>query len=249
MPKRRKVPISVNEVDVNSCTTDHRLEILRNLPFFNNLSQNEISEVNKLFKDVHYPSGENIYFSGDRAARLYVIATGTVKLLKYSADGKTILVDVLKQGEFFGNLDPSGEAVHDETAEAQTHSCILNISSANFRTVLEKHPGSALKVLDIVSKRLRESRETIRQLSAQPVENRIAYMLLKLSEKLGEQNEIGLLIQMPLSRRDIAEMTGTTPETTSRIMSKLQDDNIIVTGRKWIAIKNIDYLRNILETH
>jgi CRP-like cAMP-binding protein len=247
--KRRKVPINTNEVDVHSCTIDLRLEILHNLPFFKNLSHDEVTEVNKLFNDVHFAAGENVYFSGDRAVRLYVIATGSVKLFKYSSDGKTVLVDVLKQGEFFGNLDPSGEAVYVETAEVQTPSCILNINSVNFRNILEKYPNSALIVLDIISQRLRESHEMLRQLSALSVENRIFYTLLKLAEKLGEQKEIGLLIQIPLSRKDIAEMTGTTPETASRIMSRLQSENIIETGRKWIAIKNISYLKNLVKSN
>lgn len=247
--QRRRVPINANEVDVHSCTIDLRLGILHNLPFFKILSRDEVSEVNKFFNDVHFAPGENVYFSGDRAARLYVIASGTVKLFKYSSDGKTVLIDVLKHGEFFGNLDPSGEAVYVETAEVQTTSCILNIDSNNFRNILEKYPNSALIVLDIISKRLRESHEMLRQLSAQPVEIRIFYTLLKLAEKLGEQNDVGLLIQIPLSRKDIAEMTGTTPETASRIMSKLQNDDIIVTGRKWIAIKNINYLKRIVESN
>lgn len=247
--QRRRVPINTNEIDVHSCSIDLRLKILHNLPFFKILSHNDISEINRLFKDVHYSAGENVYFSGDRAARLYVIASGSVKLLKYSADGKTILVDILKQGEFFGNLDPSGNSIYFETAEVQTPSCILNINSNDFRDILNKFHNSTLLVLDIIAKRLHESQEMLKQLSAQPVENRIAYTLLKLGEKLGEQKEIGLLIQIPLSRKDIAEMTGTTPETASRIMSKLQNDDIIVTGRKWIAIKNINYLKRIVETN
>lgn len=245
--KRRKTPLNINEIDAHSCSIDLRLKILHELPFFKNLSHEQITEINKLFRDVHYSAGDYVYFSGDKSVRLYVIATGSVKLLKYSGDGSTILVDLLKQGEFFGNLDPTGKAVYFETAEVQTPSCILNINSDDFRQVLEKYPNSGLVVLDIISQRLRESQEMLRQLSAQPVESRIAYTLLKLGEKLGEQTDIGLLIQIPLSRQDISEMTGTTPETASRIMSKLQNKGIIETGRKWLAIKNIAQLKKLIE--
>lgn len=245
MPKRRKTPLEINEVKADSCSWDLRLNILHNLPFFRGLSHGDIGEVNKIFNDVHYSADEIIYHAGDKANRLCVIASGSVKLIKNSAEGHTTLIDILRQGEFFGNLEALGDAVHQETAIAQTPVCILKISSDAFRGILNKYPACALKVLDSISKRLYDAQETIRQLSACPVENRIVHTLLKLGEKLGEQKDVGFLIQIPLSRNDIAGMTGTTPETASRIISQLQKDNVIQTGRKWIAIKDIEKLKEM----
>jgi CRP-like cAMP-binding protein len=76
------------------------------------------------------------------------------------------------------------------------------------------------------------------QLSALPVEQRVALTLLKLGEKLGRENDSGLLIDVPLSRDELAEMTGTTPETVSRILSQLQNQKIIDSGRQWVTILN-----------
>ncbi len=128
-------------------------------------------------------------------------------------------------------------------------SCIIKIDTDNFRKILENHPSASLSVLDILTKRLHEAQEMIKQLSAHSVENRIAYTLLKLGQKLGEQKEIGLLIQIPLSRNDIADMTGTTPETASRIISKLKKEGIIKTGRKWIVIKDMNKLGEMLKSN
>jgi len=97
-----------------------------------------------------------------------------------------------------------------------------------------------------MSKRLKESQERIKQLSANSVENRIAYTILKLGEKLGVENDLGLLIQIPLTRYDIAGMTGTTPETASRIISKFKEVGLIKTGRKWTVITNISELEKKL---
>ena len=247
MESRRKTPLEIHEVEAHMCSSDLRIKILHGLPFFKDLSHEAIVEINKLFHNRHYAAGDTIYFNGDKATRLCVIASGSVKLLKHSADGQDILIDILKSGEFFGNLETFGETVYHETAEAQTNSCILEIGSENFRTILNKYPSTALTVLDIIAERLRIAHEMIRQLSAHSVEQRIAYTLLKLSKKLGEQKEVGLLIQIPLSRYDLAAMTGTTMETASRIMSQLQKQGIIRTGRQWVAITNYEKLKILAE--
>jgi CRP-like cAMP-binding protein len=74
------------------------------------------------------------------------------------------------------------------------------------------------------------------------VERRLAYTLLKLAEKFGQPKELGLLIQVPLSRDDLAEMAGTTTETASRVMSQFQKDGLIDSGRGWVAVTNRDGL-------
>jgi CRP-like cAMP-binding protein len=76
----------------------------------------------------------------------------------------------------------------------------------------------------------------VRLLSVSSVEGRLAHVLLSLGDKLGEQDKVGLLIQLPLGRADLAELIGTTTETVSRMMSQFQKDGLIQTGRRWVAI-------------
>lgn len=249
MKAKRKTPLNYQELSAGSCTHDSRLSILHNLPFFKSLTHDEIKDINNSFNDFKYNTDDIIYMSGDRSSRLCVVAAGSIKLIKQNESGKETLIDILKQGEFFGNLDPFGETCYEETAIAQLSSCVMKIDSDNFRKVLQKHPTASLTVLDIISKRLHEAQEMIKQLSAHSVENRIAYTLLKLAQKLGEQKEIGLLIQIPLSRNDLADMTGTTPETASRIIGKLKSEGIIKTGRKWIVINDIQKLTKKLKSN
>lgn len=83
-------------------------------------------------------------------------------------------------------------------------------------------------------------------ISTAPVDQRIAFVLLKLADKLGEKNEVGLLIQMPLSREDIANLTALTTETVSRAMSQFQKDGWIKTGRQWVAIVQRERLMDLV---
>lgn len=230
------------------CGLDRRLEILGRVPFFAGLSPEDIAAINRRFHEHGYEPGEIIYAAGDPAGRLYVVAAGKVKLLRHSQAGKDVLLDLLIPGEFFGSLAGLGEAEYPDTARAQTTICVLGIGAEDFRSILATYPGVGLKVVDILAARLQEAHERVRQLSALPAEQRIASTLVRLAEKLGERRPEGWLIQTPLSRDDLAEMTGATPETASRVMSQLQKDGLIRTGRQWVAITDRQRLQALAAT-
>lgn len=236
MPERRKIPLEPEKIEPEACSIDQRLEILARVPFFFSLSPAEITRINPLFREQGFEPGEVIYFAGDEAARLYVVAAGKVKLVRHTLSGKDVLLDLLTPGEFFGSLSALGDPNYADTAQAQTTACVLGIGAEAFRSILDGYPAVTLRVLDIMAARLKDAQERIRQLSAHSVEHRIAYTLLKLAEKFGQPGELGLLIGAPLSRDDLAEMTGTTTETASRVMSQFQKDGLIESGRGWVAL-------------
>ncbi len=243
--ERRKSPIDTSRVEPHMCSLEVRLEILGQVPFFAGLEARALEAVNQRFVERGYLPGEIIYFAGDPAERLYVVADGRVKLLRHTPAGKDVLLDMLSPGDFFGSLSSLGENLYAGTAQAHTAACVLSVEAEDFRAILEENPGITLKVLDIVSSRLEAAHEMVRQLSAYSAEQRVAYALLMLSKKLGRPDEVGLLIQTPLSRDDLAQMTGTTTETASRVLSQFQKDGLIESGRQWVAIKDPEGLQAI----
>jgi CRP-like cAMP-binding protein len=236
MATRRSTPLKLEDIEPQMCTIHTRLDILSRVPFFSDLSSQALAEVNQLFHEHGYEPGQPIYYAGDPAARLYVVAVGKVKLLQHTLSGQDVLLDILTPGEFFGSLSVLGDETYPETALAQTMSCILAIAASDFQAILRRYPSVTVTALETVARRLKAAHEMIRQLSAHSVEHRIAAALLKLAEKLGEPQSEGLLIQMPLSRQDLAELTGTTVESASRVMSQFQKEGLIHTGRQWVAI-------------
>ena len=245
--KRRKSPVQVKTTEPHLCSLDLRYKILRMVPFFTSLSDEELQRVNQSFQEKGFDPGDYIYFSDEPARQLYVIAEGRVKLLQHTSIGKDVLLELLIPGEFFGSLIAQNDLVYPETAQAQTAVCALTISSEEFRNVLKLFPSAAIQVLDAVAGRLQSAHETIRQLSGQSAEKKIAYTLLKLAGKLGQPQQVGLLIQTPLTRDELAEMTATTPETASRVISQFQKDGWISTGRQWIALRDENALRVLID--
>jgi CRP-like cAMP-binding protein len=192
-------------------------------------------------------AGQAIYFEGDPATYFYLVSNGKVKLLRHTVLGREVLLDVLQSGEYFGNLASPGEKCYSETAIAQTSGCILQISAEDFAVILNHYPGVTLKVLEVVSKRLEESQEVVKQLSAYSIEQRVAATLIRLAAKMGEPKQKGLLIQLPFSRQDLAAMTGTTVETVSRVMSRLAEAGLISTGRRWVAVSDLAGLEQLVK--
>jgi len=242
---RRHTPLDRDRVPASACTPEHRHQILRRVPFFQDLDDTAIAAINARFRAFAYDADEAIYRSGQSASELHVVADGHVRLVRYAQDGRKVVLDVLALGEFFGGLSLLGDTEYTDIAEAQTDCCVLGIRAAEFRDTLHQFPSVALHVLDYTSERLRAAHETIEGLSAHSVEERIAALLLRLGDKLGEESPEGRLIQMPLSRRDIASMTGTTPETASRILSDFREADLIDSGRQWIALRDVERLMDV----
>jgi CRP-like cAMP-binding protein len=246
MKSRRKSPVNTVTTEPQHCSINLRLKILERVPFFAGLPGKAIEEIYQHFVEVGYQAGDMIYSAGDPAERLFVVADGKVKLLQHAAGGRNVLMDILASGEFFGNVTTLGVMAYPDTALAQTSACVLSIQSEAFRQLLDRHPGLALKALEIMSRRLNDANQRVLQLSSLPAENRIVLALLKLGEKLGVQKENGLLIDVPISRDELAEMTGTTPETASRVMSQLQNSGLIESGRQWVSLTDREGLEGLL---
>lgn len=236
MSIRRKTPVEIETVEPAACSVELRSSILHQTPFFQGLSPAKIAAVNEQFREFGYQPGASIYLSGEKAANLYVVASGQVKLLRHSMSGQDVLLDILQSGDYFGSLTALADDVYPETAVAQTAGCVLAIRVEAFRALLQQYPSAALAVLDVTAKRLHDTQETVRRLSVNSVEQRIAAVLLKLADKLGEITDEGILIQMALSRDDLAQMSGTTTETASRIISQFQKAGLVHSGRQWLAL-------------
>ncbi|REL38599.1 Crp/Fnr family transcriptional regulator [Rhodohalobacter sp. SW132] len=246
MSQKRTTPLESPSIKKHHCTVDVRMEKLGMIPFFQSLDREALQQVNEKFSASHFSAGHSIYEEGDIATLLRVVVYGAVKLSRFTKDGKEILVDMLKPGEYFGSLNELGEDRYSETATAQSDVCILSIGNREFRSVLNTNSSIAVSILDITTKKLTSAREQIHHLTTLSVEKRIAHILLKLCEKFGEKKTVGILLQLPLSRKDLADMTGTSTETASRIMSRFQQEEMITSGRLWVAINDKDALSAVI---
>ena len=230
-----------------NCSIGLRLKILGRLPFFTDLPPSELNSINQRFTSFGFNKDEYIYFTGDPADRIYVVAEGKIKIFQPGFEKRNVLLNILLEGDLFGNLSVFGSSTYPDSAQALTSSCVLSISSQSFGQILEEFPSLVIKSLQIMEKRLIEANKRVFGISTLPVEKRITVTLLTLVEKLGKQTDHGLLIDAPISRDDLAEMTAATPETVSRVMKQFQNNGFIDSGRLWVSILNVDALKKLVE--
>lgn len=245
---RRHTPVeSVNIAPEVHCSIPEQRRLLGQSPFFETLDDDAVVDVQQRFRQHHYHAGDRIQVAGDAATRLCVVAAGMVKVVRPTLDGQDVLLDFVGPGGFFGSLAELGDAVYREDVTAHTNCCVLSTTASRFHEILRAYPAVTLSALSMVATRLNEAQVTIEQLSAYPVEQRIASVLLQLVDKVGRDRTGNGLIQMPLSRQDIADMTGAKVETVSRIMSEFRRSGMIDSGRQWISVIDRDALANIAE--
>lgn len=237
MEERRRIPLRVAEADPHSCTPEVRRHVLGEVPFFAGLDPDELGVVDALCRTDGYQVDQPIYHAGFEATRLFVVATGVVKTVRTSLDGRQTVTDVLGPGDFFGALPALGTERYPDSAWALTPACLLSLGTEDFAAVLDRFPSVARGTLETVGRRLAQTQAALHH-SGATVEARVASALLALADKLGEDWRQGVLLQVPLSREDLAAMTGARTETVSRVLSGWRRQGLVESGRRWVAIRD-----------
>lgn len=203
------------------------VSILRLIPLFVSLSDDELTDIAPMFAQQVVDKDEYIFFEGDPPLWVYIVIEGRIKLLKYSQDGKTVILHLLKQGEMFGGVAAFGRRPYPFTAQALVSSSVLKISGPDFHKIMEQHPKVSNQVVQELAARLIEAHETMKNLAVERVEQRIAHTVLKLAGGSNGNHPNRMTIDIPLTRQDIADMAGTTVETTIRVFSKWRKAGIV----------------------
>ena len=242
---QRRTPLSTPESDPRACSTGARVNALHRVSFFAHLDHEALHRVDGHASMRGMDADEWVYFAGHPAERLYVVATGAVKLTSMTSDGTTVLLDVLGTGSFLGTLPMLGGETYGESAWALTPGCLLSFTAGGFDAVLREHPSVAREALTAVGARLRDAQERIQRTAAASASVRVASTLLVLAERLGVPDGARVLIDAPLAREDLASLAGCASETVSRSLAKWSRDGIVESGRRWVALRRPDRLADI----
>ncbi|MBI2859691.1 MAG: Crp/Fnr family transcriptional regulator [Chloroflexi bacterium] len=218
---------------------DDKLQVLKKASIFSGLAGEDLNKLAEVAREHSFPSGEFIFWEGDAPDRFYILAEGQVKVLKHSSQGRDFIIAVFGPGEMFGEVAVFENKPYPASAQAAVETRVIGMKRDDFLTFLALHPEMALKIINILGGRLREAQSRLRDLAGERVEQRLARMLVMLSGKMGET--------LPFTRQELADMAGTTPETTIRVMSQLRERGIIRSTRGQLTILNSEKLRLLSE--
>ncbi len=222
-----------------------RVPIAKRIPFFANLSDSELQAISRKFTERRFKRGEYVFREGEPSCYLYAIRKGHIKVFKESPEGKRRVLEILTAGDVCG---ASGVLAGIQIASAQavedteTHA----MSREDFLYLLDTNKGLAKDIIAFLGKRLVKLHEMIINFASGRVEQRIAGLLLGLSERHGTPVPGGTRIDIRLTRQDMADIVGTTVETSIRVMSKFRKSGIIGSDSKEIVITDMEGLRQVL---
>jgi CRP-like cAMP-binding protein len=203
---------------------------------FSNLSQEALADIAERFKAHEYQRGDILFLEGEPARVYFIVGEGQVKVFQSSADGFEVILHMLGPGELVGAFPTLGEGTYPASAQAFTDLVVYSISSEAFDDILKDHPIIAVNLLRFATRVLQASHEKLREMATERVEQRIARTLARLANQIGRQTEAGIIIDVPLTRQDLAEMTGTTLFTVSRTLKEWERQGILNVGREKVTI-------------
>lgn len=212
--------------------------LIAGLPLFANLAPADLDDLLREAHAVHYDKNSVVFEEGQEADSFFVLLHGHVRATKVTPDGQQVVVRYVTPGEVFGVAMAIGLARYPATAMAVDDSVALVWPAAIWPRLVEKHPALATNTLQTVGNRLQDTHTRVIEMSTEQVERRVAHALLRLTQQAGRQIESGVEIDFPISRQDIAEMTGTTLHTVSRILSAWEQQGLIDGGRQRIVVRD-----------
>jgi len=182
--------------------------------------------------------GGFFFMQGDEAAYLYILTSGQVKLMQSNPSGQQVNLRTISPWQMFGALGAvrNDGATYPATAQALEDSTALAIQSNFLRSMLETRPYLSFDLMNLMTSYIQEMQARYRELATERVEQRVANALIRLAGQSGFKSGKEAGIELSFSRQDVAEMTGTTLYTVSRLLSDWERRGIIKTGREKITI-------------
>lgn len=216
--------------------------LVANLPMFAGLSPAEQNELLAEARSVRYAKGMSVFDQGADADRFFLLLHGHLRVEKTTPQGQQSVVRYVSAGELFGVAQAMSLRRYPATAVAAVDSIVLAWPSSSWNRLTAKYPALASSALQTVGGRLQDTQARVMEMSNEQVEPRVAHTLLRLAKQAGRKVDRGVEIDFPISRQDVAEMTGTTLHTVSRILSAWEQQGLVEGGRQRIVVRDAQRL-------
>jgi CRP-like cAMP-binding protein len=217
-------------------------------PFFEGLQPDEIEKIVKAGVHRRTPRGGFIFHQGEPASSAYLLTSGLVRLVQTTPTGKTVLLRFFLPGDLMGGIAAVGTRVFPASAVAVKPTETLSWDREVMGWLMRSYPRLFQNALRILEERFHELQERYRDLATERVERRLARSLVRLQSQAGVAGPNGITIGIPLSREHLAEMTGTTLYSVSRVLAAWERAGLVQVGRLRITVKNPPRLCSLAES-
>ena len=217
-----------------------KLSLLQSVPIFSDLSPSDLNKIAERMVLRAFTKGQMILLEDDLGQTFFVVAGGSVKITRLSDDGREVILAMLGESDFFGEmslLDGAGRSANVVALEASE---VLTLARNDFLEILQDYPKISISLLEELTQRIRKSDQQIESLSLSDVEQRIGITLIRLAEELGTIKRGSVKIKNLPYQQDIANMAGTSRETVSRTFKLLEEKGLVTREGRKLTIYNFN---------
>jgi CRP-like cAMP-binding protein len=214
-------------------------DLLASLDLFAELPPAALSDISARARLRHLAKDVRIFGQDDPAERCHALIDGGIRVAQSDSDGAQAVIRFIGPGELFGTVPLFTDGRTPAEAVTLCDCVEISWSKADLLDLIERHPGIALNLVKIIGGRLKEAQHRIRELSTQQVEQRVANALLRLANQAKRIGPAGTQIDFPLTRKDVAELAGTTLYSVSRILTAWEKLGLVVSRRQRITIVDL----------
>lgn len=212
--------------------------VLTQLTPFTRLDDAEIEAVLETAVSRRYETGSTVFEQGADATHFSVLLHGRLRVSQVTPSGEQVVVRMVNPGDIFGIARALHRSTYPGTAMAVVESIALSWPMEQWEPLVERYPAFASSAVKMIGQRLLEAQARVREMSTEAVERRVGHTVLRLAQQSGVREPAGIRIDFPISKQDIAEMSGTTLHTVSRILTAWEQAGIVDTGRQKLTLKN-----------
>ncbi len=223
------------------------VEFLRSSALLAALPAKELAALATLARDENYRARDYIFMEGDPALWFCLVKSGRVRIFRQSRGGKEVVLELLGPGEPFGGVAVIEKRPYPASAQATEPSVITKLPQDAVVALAERYPSIIKEMALMIGRRLRAAHDSVKSLAADPVEARLAATLLRLADREGARGQQGLILPFHLTRQGLADMTGTTVETTIRIVSRWLKDRLVREEENRLVLADVAALRELAE--
>jgi len=221
--------------------------LIAGLPPFQGLAPAELDRMIGQARSVRIAKDQPVFDQEQDAHSFFLLLDGHVRVVKATPDGQEVIVRYISPGELMGIAHALGRTTYPASAIAAVDCVVLAWPSHLWPEFAEAFPSFGANTYKTVGSRLQDAHTRVVEMSTEQVDQRVAHALLKLVGQTGRQTEDGLLIDFPISRQDIAEMTGTTLHTVSRLLTAWEEKGLVKSGRQKVTVVEPNRLLQLAE--
>ena len=230
------------------CDTLRKVGLVQHSPLFANIPAADCQEIVSAASKSEFSRRDIIFLEGDPIRHVILLTSGSAKIIKVGQNGTEVILRIAGPGDLVEVTGLPEEGRHRSMAQALNASTALIWEPSAFQALAERLPALRRNILNLVAERLQELEERYREISTEKVATRLSHQLLRLFYQLGRRVNGNGTLKINLSREELAQLTGTTLFTVSRLLSDWNQRGIVSTRREAVSVHDFQALEQLGET-